>query len=111
MEYVYAALLLHYAKQEINEDNLTKVLSAAGLQPDEVRVKAVVNALREINIEDAIKSAMSMAVAAPAAAAPAAAAAAPAQAQAAPAEQKPAEEKKEGPSEEEIAGGLGALFG
>ena len=111
MEYVYAALLLHYAKQEINEDNLARVLSAAGVQPDEVRVKAVVNALKEINIEEAIKGAMAMAVAAPAApAAVAAPAAAAAPAQAPAAEQK-AEEKKEGPSEEEIAGGLGALFG
>ncbi|MFB6490830.1 MAG: 50S ribosomal protein P1 [Thermoproteus sp. AZ2] len=108
MEYVYAALLLHYAKQEINEDNLAKVLQAAGLQPDEVRVKTLVAALKEVNIDEAIKSAAFAPVAAPAAAA----AAAPAQAQqAAPAkEEKKEEEEKKGPSEEEIAGSLAALF-
>jgi len=71
MEYVYAALLLHYAKQDINEDNLAKVLQAAGLQPDEVRVKTLVAALKEVNIEEAIKSAAFAPVAAAPAAAPA----------------------------------------
>ena len=41
MEYIYGALLLHYAKQEINEENLAKVLQAAGISPDEVRIKTV----------------------------------------------------------------------
>ncbi|NAZ33928.1 MAG: 50S ribosomal protein P1, partial [Pyrobaculum sp.] len=57
MEYIYGALLLHYAKQEINEENLAKVLQAAGLSPDEVRIKTLVAALKEVNIEEAIKSA------------------------------------------------------
>ncbi len=108
MEYIYAALLLHYAKQEISEENLVKVLQAAGIQPDEIRVKAMVTALREVNIEEAIKAAtVPMAAAPVAAAAPAAAAAQPA---AAPAEEKGEEEKK-GPGEEEVAGGLASLFG
>ncbi|CCC82135.1 50S ribosomal protein P1 [Thermoproteus tenax] len=109
MEYVYAALLLHYAKQEISEENLTKVLQAAGLQPDEVRIKTLVAALKEVNIDEAVKSAAF----APVAAAPAAGA--PAQAQAAGQQQaaggeKKEEEEKKGPSEEEIAGSLAALF-
>ncbi|MBP1449387.1 MAG: 50S ribosomal protein P1 [Thermoproteus sp.] len=111
MEYVYAALLLHYAKQEINEGNLTKVLQAAGLQPDEVRVKTLVAALKEVNIDEAIKSA---AVAPAVAVAPAAAASA-AQAQQAAAAtagggEKKEEEEKKGPSEEEIASSLASLF-
>jgi large subunit ribosomal protein L12 len=109
MEYIYGALLLHYAKQEINEENLAKVLQAAGLSPDEVRIKTLVAALKEVNIEEAIKSAAF----APVAAAPAAATttAAPAAATpAAKAEEKKAEEEKKGPSEEEIAGSLASLF-
>jgi large subunit ribosomal protein L12 len=108
MEYIYGALLLHYAKQEINEENLAKVLQAAGLSPDEVRIKTLVAALKEVNIEEAIKSAAF----APVAAAPAAAttAAPAATTPAAKAEEKKAEEEKKGPSEEEIAGSLASLF-
>jgi Ribosomal protein L12E/L44/L45/RPP1/RPP2 len=106
MEYIYGALLLHYAKQEINEENLTRVLQAAGITPDEVRIKTLVAALKEVNIEEAIKSAAF----APVAAAPVpAAAAAPATAAPAKAEEKKEEEKK-GPSEEEIASSLASLF-
>jgi large subunit ribosomal protein L12 len=108
MEYIYGALLLHYAKQEINEENLAKVLQAAGLSPDEVRIKTLVAALKEVNIEEAIKSAAF----APVAAAPAAAttAAPAATTPAAKAEEKKEEEEKKGPSEEEIAGSLASLF-
>lgn len=102
MEYVYAAMLLHAAKKEINEENLTKVLSAPGIQVNEAKVKALVAALEGVNIEEAIKQAMVQAVA-PAAAAPA---------EAKKEEKKEAkkEEKKE-ESEEEALAGLGALFG
>ncbi|GAB6945700.1 50S ribosomal protein P1 [Vulcanisaeta sp. JCM 14467] len=113
MEYVYAALLLHYGKQPINEENVAKVLQAAGIQVDEVRVKALVAALKEVNIDEAIKTAVAMPVAAaPAATAQAGGAAAGGEQKAeAKAEEKKAEEKKEGPSEEEIAAGLASLFG
>ena len=110
MEYIYGALLLHYAKQEINEENLTRVLQAAGITPDEVRIKTLVAALKEVNIEEAIKSAAFAPVAAapsPVAAAPTAA---PATAAPAKAEEKKAEEEKKGPSEEEIASSLASLF-
>jgi len=105
MEYIYASLLLHSAKKDITEDNLKNVLTAAGVNVDEVRVKAVVAALKEVNIDEVLKNAAAMPVAA----------AAPAQAQAAPAKEEKKEEKKEeekkGPSEEEIEGGLSSLFG
>jgi large subunit ribosomal protein L12 len=107
MEYIYGALLLHYAKQEINEENLAKVLQAAGLSPDEVRIKTLVAALKEVNIEEAIKSAAFAPVAAAPVAAPTAAPAA--ATPAAKAEEKKEEEKR-GPSEEEIAGSLASLF-
>jgi large subunit ribosomal protein L12 len=106
MEYVYAAMLLHAAGQEINEENVKAVLEASKISVDEARVKALVAALEGIDIDEAIKQA----AVAPVAAAPAAAAAAPAAEEAAPAEEKE-EEKEEEPSEEEALEGLGALFG
>ncbi len=69
MEYVYAALLLHKLKQNITEDSVKNVVKAAGVTPDDVRVKALVAALGEVNIEEALKAAP---VAVAAAAAPAA---------------------------------------
>ena len=102
MKYVYGALLLHSADKPITEENLKKVVTAAGSQVEEVQVKALVAALSEVNIGDALKTAMTM-TAAPVAAAPAA-----------PAEGKK-EEKKAGEDEkkkeEEALAGLGALFG
>ncbi|WP_297494542.1 50S ribosomal protein P1, partial [Thermococcus sp.] len=64
MEYVYAALLLHAAGKEINEENLKKVLEAAGVTPDEARIKALVAALEGVNIDEVIEKA-AMPVAAP----------------------------------------------
>ena len=98
MEYVYASMALHAAGKEINEANLKKVLEAVGVQVDTGRVKALVAALEGVNIEDAIKEAAMMPVAAQAAA--------PVHVSAAPQAKK--EEKK---SEEEAAGSLAALFG
>ena len=105
MEYVYAAMLLHKAGKEINEDAVKKVLEAAGVAVDEARIKALVAALQGVNIDEAIQKA----AVAPVAAAPAAGG------EAAGGEAK---EEKKGPSpeeakkkEEEAAAGLGALFG
>jgi large subunit ribosomal protein L12 len=96
MEYVYAALLLHSAGEKVTEDGVKKVLTAAGVKVEEPRIKALVAALSEIKIEDALKAAQTM----PVAAAPAA--------EAKKEEKKPEEEKKKG---EEALAGLGALFG
>jgi large subunit ribosomal protein L12 len=102
MEYIYAALLLHKLKQPVNEDNLKKVVSAVGVTPDEIRVKALVSALSEVNIDEALKNAAAAPVmaAAPAAAAPAAQAAKPKE-----------EEKQEEKKEEQALEGLSSLFG
>lgn len=91
MEEVYAAMLLHSAKQEINEENLTKVLQSAGATPDQTKIKALVASLKGVNIDEAIKQA--------------------AVAVAAPAEEKKEEEKKEEEKAEEAAAGLSSLFG
>jgi large subunit ribosomal protein L12 len=107
MEYVYAALLLHKAGKEINEENLSNVLTTAGINVDVVRVKALVASLSEVNIDEAVKSAPTMMAAPAAAQAPTAPAA----------ETKPKEEDKKKKAEEEKAKeeaaleGLGALFG
>jgi large subunit ribosomal protein L12 len=107
MEYVYAALLLHRLKQNITEDSVKNVVKAAGVTPDDVRVKALVAALGEVNIEEALKAApvaAAVAAAAPAAGGGAAASAA----GEAPAKE---EEKKEEKKEEEALEGLSSLFG
>ena len=102
MEYIYAALLLHKAGKEITEDAITAVLQAAGTAVNESRVKALIAALEDVDIEEAMATAA--VAAAPVAAAPAAAAAAPA------AEAAKEEESKE-EAEESGMVGLGALFG
>jgi large subunit ribosomal protein L12 len=101
MEYVYAAMLLHKAGKEINEKNVSEVLTAAGVSADAARVKALVASIAEVDIDEAIKSAPAMMAAAPAPAA------APAK------EEKKEEEEEEDQSkkEEEAMEGLGALFG
>src|ERR687886_201366 len=100
MEYVYAALLLHKLKQNITEDSVKNIVKAAGVNPDEVRVKALVAALSEVNIEEALKAApVAVAAAAPAAAPAGGAASA------------KAEEKKDEKKEEEALEGLSSLFG
>lgn len=101
MEYVYAALLLNAAEKEINEENVAAILTAAGIDADDARVKALIASLEDVDIEEAIATAAVSA--APAAAAPAAAA-----------EEEEAEEEEEEEEEAEeeaAAAGLGALFG
>ena len=100
MEYVYAALLLHKEKKEINEANISNIIKASGAEVNEAQVKALLAALADVNIDEAIKAAP-VAVAAPAAA---------------PTTGGAKEEKKEaetpsGKSEEEAMQGLSALFG
>ena len=72
MEYIYAAMLLHTAGQEVNEESVKKVLEAAGSDADDARVKALIAALEDVDIEEAMEK-TAVAAPAPAAAAPAAA--------------------------------------
>ncbi len=97
MKDVYAALLLHKAGTPINESNVSKVLTAAGITEDAVKIKALCVALDGVNIEDALKQAAVVA------AAPVAGAAGPA------VEKK--EEVSEEKKEEDAAAGLASLFG
>jgi len=52
MEYVYASLLLQYAKKQVNEDNLRKVLLATGISVDENRLKEAVELFKKVNMEE-----------------------------------------------------------
>jgi len=104
MEYIYGAMLLHSAGKKITEENVKKVLTAAGVKTDDARIKALTASLEGVDIEEAIKTA-----AVPVAAAPAQPAASAEEDKKDKKEKK--EEKKEEVTEEEAAAGLGALFG
>ncbi len=107
MEYIYGAMLLHSAGKKITEENIKKVLTAAGVKADDAKIKALTASLEGVDIDKAIKSAAVPVVAAPSGA--------PAPAEGKPEEKKEEKEKKkkeeEEVSEEEAAAGLGALFG
>jgi len=99
LEYMYAAMLLHSAGKDVEEISIGNILNAAGISPDAVRVKALVAALAEVDIDEALKAPVLSAAAVPAAVAPA---------EVVVDEQPKEEEKKE---EEEDLQGLSALFG
>jgi large subunit ribosomal protein L12 len=114
MEYVYAALILNESGAEINETNLTDVLEAADVDVEESRVKALIAALEDVDIGEAVEEAT--AVPATTGGGGAAAPTAPEE------EEKTADEEEEeaadeggdedGDDDEEAAGeGLGELFG
>jgi large subunit ribosomal protein L12 len=117
MEYIYAALILNETDEEINEDNLTGVLEAAGVDVEESRVKALVAALEDVDIEEAVDQAA--AVPAGGAAGGAAAAGGEAEAEAdeeteeAETEETEAEEAEDDDDDDEDTSGegLGELFG
>ncbi len=100
MEYVYAAMLLHSAEKEIDEDAVSAILAAAGVDVDGARVKALVTSLGSVDIGEAMATAVASPVAAAAPAAGGATAA-------------PAEEAVEEEEEDDGGGpeGLGSLFG
>ncbi len=93
MEYVYGALLLHKLKQPVNESNLHKVVTAAGVQADDGKVKALIASLSGVDIDSELANASVMSMSAPAAAQP------------------KKEEKKEEEKPSESAAGLASLFG
>jgi len=103
MEYVYAALLLHKLQKEVNEENVSSVVKASGVEVNPAQVKALIAALADVNIEEAIKAAPVAVAAAPAA-----------EASAAGGDEKKGEKKEkkaDGKSEEKAMEGLSSLFG
>ena len=93
MEYVYSALLLHSVGQPITVENVKKVLESLKVKPDEGKLKALVASLEGVNIEEALKEAITTA--------------APAKTE----EKKEEKKEEEGKKAEEAAAGLSALFG
>lgn len=102
MEYIYAAMLLHTTGEEINEENVKKVLEAAGAEADDARIKALIAALEDVDIEEAMEKTAVATSAATSSSAPEAEESK---------EEEEEEEEDEEEQEEEAAAGLGALFG
>ena len=95
MEYIYAALLLHKLGKEVNEENVKKVVVAAGEEVDESKIKSLIASLKGVDIAKELENAsLVAAVGAPEA----------------PAEEKKAEAPKE-KKKEAAAEGLSSLFG
>ena len=57
MEYIYSAMLLHSVGKKITEENVKKVLTAAGVKADDARIKALTASLEGVDIDKAIKTA------------------------------------------------------
>lgn len=96
MENIYAALLLHKAGKEVNENNLKKVVAAAGIEAEESQIKSLIASLKGVDIDKELENA-SLAVAVPSEHGAA---------KEEKKEEKPKEEKREAAAE-----GLSALFG
>lgn len=103
MEYVYSAMVLHSAGKEINEEGISSILEAAGIEPDESRIKALTASLEGVDIDEAIEEGVAMPTAG-VAAAPAA------EETEKEAEEEEEEERDEEKEKEEAAAGLGSLF-
>jgi large subunit ribosomal protein L12 len=99
LEYMYAAMLLHSAGKEITEAAMENIITAAGIKPDSIRVKALVAALADVDVDEALKTPVVTAAAVAPVAAPA------------PEEEEEEEQKEEEEEEEEDLQGLSALFG
>jgi Ribosomal protein L12E/L44/L45/RPP1/RPP2 len=99
LEYIYAVWLLHEAKKEINADNIKKVLTSVGIEPNDAMVNAVLASLQGVDLDKIKEESLSIA---------------PTQAAPQQVEQKKEEkqEKKvEEKKEEQALEGLSSLFG
>ncbi|MEW6528397.1 MAG: 50S ribosomal protein L12 [Candidatus Micrarchaeota archaeon] len=94
--YLHAVLLLYGAGKEINESNIISVLNASGIEIDNAKVKLLVDATKDTNIEELLKNASVATVA-------------PATTTETKKEEKPEEDKAK--KEEQAAEGLANLFG
>jgi len=100
MENIYAALLLHKLGKEINEESLKKVVTAAGAEIEESKIKSLIASLKGVDIAKELESASLIA--------------APTGGEKSAPEGVPSEEGKAKPKEEKkeaAAEGLSALFG
>ena len=65
LQYLHAALVLHSSGKEVSEKGITAIIKAAGDKPDEAKIKTLVSTLESVDIDEAIKGASFMPVAAP----------------------------------------------
>ncbi|MEM3609818.1 MAG: hypothetical protein QXO21_04560 [Candidatus Anstonellales archaeon] len=99
--YLHAALLLYGAGKEITKESIVAVIKASGAEVDEAKAQVLSDALKGVNIAEALSSAAIQFSAASASTA-----------QAQQIEQKKEEKKEEKKAEEaNTAEGLAALFG
>lgn len=100
--YLHAALLLHGAGKEVSKENIISVLKAAGADVSEAKAEVLAQALKTVNIDEAVASASIPVAAAPVSAQ-----------QAVPHDEQKKEEKKEEKKLDEAATaeGLASLFG
>ena len=106
MELVYAALTLHEAGKEVNEENLESIVEAADLDVEDSEIAPLVAALEDVDIEEAMETA----VATGGAAAPASGGDSGSEEEAAEEEAEEEEDDEDTPDEDEAAEGLGDLF-
>ena len=97
--------MLNKLEKPIDEENIKKVISATGIKADEVKIKALVASLGEVNIEEALKNTnVTTTVAQPAT-----------ETGDKKSDEKPAEKEatkeEDGAKEEEALEGLSGLFG
>lgn len=111
MEYVYAALLVHETGEEPTEDNITDVIEAAGAEAEPSRVKALVAALGDVDIEEALETAAAVPAGAGGAAAPAQDAEPDDAGEEAEATEEPEADEGDDDDNEADGEGLGNLFG
>jgi len=90
---------LHSAGKKVDEESLKKVMSAASIEVNEAKIKALISSLENVNIDEAIKTSIAVVPAAQA------------QASGPKPEEKKEKKKDDTKSEEEAASGLAALFG
>jgi large subunit ribosomal protein L12 len=99
LEYIYAVWLLHEAKKEINADNIKKVLTSVGIEPNDAMINAVLASLQGVDLDKIKEESLSFA---------------PVQATSQQVEQKKEEKqenKVEEKKEEQALEGLSSLFG
>jgi large subunit ribosomal protein L12 len=95
MEYIYAALLLHKLGKSVDEANLKKVITSTGTEVDEAKIKLLVANLKDVNIDEELANAVSIATAP----------------SATPVQAEEKKEKKEEEKSSPAAEGLSSLFG
>ncbi|MBU2497191.1 MAG: 50S ribosomal protein L12, partial [Nanoarchaeota archaeon] len=57
MEYIYAALILHKAGKKVDEESIKRIIEAAGIKPDDAKIKILVSSLDGVDIAKTLEDA------------------------------------------------------